>query len=307
MESGIEVQHQSSYAQEVKILNGIEKRIYVVIKNQPFYLNLQLRNFPAGIGFRHLVLNCELIFDTELMKSVGFVKTRPLDWRLAYNSESDSCAMLECRPSVLSSKQGNMLFRIKMNYTIRGVTATGESFALSEALKVISKPEKSGTHKKRKKRTLNDVLVDTLDRIQMQQENQFMLIQQLRAQTELNHAHAQPSVQPELVIDRTLNEQEKWEQREEEALDPEQKFERAIAEMIERFADLEPSRRAVVIRRIATSQQSEQQRRLIEFVHTFQMEALGEMPGHHLAPVELTTREIEAFYSTLVDHDTPLL
>ena len=105
---------------------------------------------------------------------------KPLEYKTRI-SESGTGATVECRLKVLTSQLEDMLFRIK--FTLLDADNNELSpllVARSEPIKVISKPEQPRKQKTRtKKRTLNDMLLDTLSRIEKMQQIQQERLQQI--------------------------------------------------------------------------------------------------------------------------------
>ena len=117
-------------------------------------------------------------FNTFL--KVDFVKVKPMEFK-ATASENGQLLDCECRIKVLTSQHEDSLFRIRI---IGSNPITHEEIPglriVSGSIKVISKPEqlkkKQGTNKKR---TLTDMLIETVTRIEKKQEEQQKLIERI--------------------------------------------------------------------------------------------------------------------------------
>ena len=109
-----------------------------------------------------------------------FVKSKPMEYKVRTN-ETGTQASVDCRLQVLTSQMEDMLFRIKF----RGLDMTNSTeispllSVRTHPIKVISKPEQSRKKKPIKKRTLNDMLFETLDLIEKRQKKQFDLLNKL--------------------------------------------------------------------------------------------------------------------------------
>jgi len=168
--------------------NGIVRTVYVVIKNTPFQINLALTNniiFNQLIDLAHFTLDVRLIYETDgsSEKEVDFVKVKPIEYKQTNNERADQ-TNLEMRIKVLTSQHEDMFFRAKI---VALDPKTGREYnpsvyCYSEPIKVISKPEQIKKKKPNKKRTLTDMLVETVTRIEKQQTEQQKLIEKLLTQ-----------------------------------------------------------------------------------------------------------------------------
>lgn len=175
---------QTSPQQEKVSKNGIQKNVHVVVKNTPFLLQIGLSSplllNSAVIDFKQLVLDIQLIYDNEFLKPVGFVKTKPCDLKSTVNERGDQVSV-NAKIKVLTSQHEDMFFRIKVRAlepkTKREFNPPLE--VISAPIKVISKPKQMKKRKATKRRSLNDMLVETVQRIESQQEAQQEALEQL--------------------------------------------------------------------------------------------------------------------------------
>jgi len=88
---------------------------------------------------------------------------------------------IEVRLKVLSSQHEDMFFRVKFIALdpIGKQEVAASLMVLSAPIKVISKPEQLKKRRPSKKRTLNDALIDSLNRIERRQNDQQKLIDRL--------------------------------------------------------------------------------------------------------------------------------
>jgi hypothetical protein len=124
--------------------NGIQKRVHVVVKNHPFGVQVGLAtNMWEGqhIDFNLFQIEARLVYDTDTLKEVSFVKMKPLDFKCTVNSLADQ-VNVEVRPKVLTSQLEDMLFRVKIvavDYQTKQVVPN--LYVYTESIKVVSKPE----------------------------------------------------------------------------------------------------------------------------------------------------------------------
>jgi len=145
---------QTSLAEEKFSKNGIQKNVFVVVKNSSFAVQLGFSHHLTELDFNRLSIESTLIYDCEEGKQVDFVKLKPMEYKSHANENGDQCTV-ELRIKVLTSQLEDMFFRIKF----RAIDAmTKIPFpnleTLSEPIKVISKPDqlkKKSTKSKKKK------------------------------------------------------------------------------------------------------------------------------------------------------------
>jgi len=169
----------------------------VVVKNSPFVVSLTAS--PAAFGqpdmrllskyftngeldLGKLAFDCRLLYDTEngAEKEVDFVENKPFQFRVNV-VEGGKQVDIEVRLKVLSSQHEDMFFVIRF-IALDPITKREISPFLvvhSLPIKVISKPEQLKKRRPSKKRTLNDMLIDALTRIERNQQTQQQLLDQL--------------------------------------------------------------------------------------------------------------------------------
>jgi len=170
---------QTASSQESIAKNGIHKEVHVVVKNTPFILEVSLTQ-PVLINnqiidFHHLALDVLLLYDCPNLKAVNYVKSKPHEYKISINETGDKLCV-NTRIKVLTSQHEDMFFRVLLRFL---EVSTKRMFrpaleVLSEPIKVISKP-KQNTKRKRattKRRTLSDLLVETVQRIEENQKKQ---------------------------------------------------------------------------------------------------------------------------------------
>jgi hypothetical protein len=178
---------QTSPTQEKVSRNGLQKNVHVVVKNTPFMLQLALTG-PVLMGstqvdFKSLILDVALLYDSESLKAVSFVKTKPLDFKPIVSERGDQVS-LNTKIKVLTSQHEDMFFRVR----IRALEPkTRQEFVpplevLSNPIKVISKPKQMKKRTPTKKRSVNDMLLETVLRVEEQQKLQKKKLKQLLKQ-----------------------------------------------------------------------------------------------------------------------------
>jgi len=177
---------QGSLATETLSKNGLQKKVHVVVKNQPFVVLLGIAGSEVPVSMDKYTLEPRLLYDNEIMKEVDFVKHKPLEMVKTMPGESGEQINMELKLKVLTSQLEDMLFRIRFNaYEIEG----NKRFTIvSEPIKVVSKPEQvkksnkkqasiTQPHPSTKKRDLNETLVESLVRIEANMEQYSNLVQ----------------------------------------------------------------------------------------------------------------------------------
>eukprot|EP01103_Thecamoeba_quadrilineata_P004172 TRINITY_DN138_c0_g1_i1.p1 TRINITY_DN138_c0_g1~~TRINITY_DN138_c0_g1_i1.p1 ORF type:complete len:325 (-),score=71.47 TRINITY_DN138_c0_g1_i1:114-1088(-) len=165
--------------------DGDTTNVFVVVKHSPF--NVQLGFLPT-YGGPQPDLNClsfdvKLVYDSPEEKEVDFIKHKPFEFRVKVDP-SGTFVNIECRLKVLTSQLEDMFFRLRF-LGLDPITkrAIGPQLtAISEPIKVISKPEQLRKNLPTQKRKINDALVHVLDRIENSQSHQKDLLDHLQSQ-----------------------------------------------------------------------------------------------------------------------------
>jgi hypothetical protein len=184
------VLRQTCLAEENSTVNGVVKNVHVVIKNQPFNIELALSgNLSSSekLSFHNISIEANLLYDTpdNSKKEVGFIKVKPLEYSGHADEQDDKKFKLEVFIKILSSQHEDSLFKVHL----RGVDLkTGKPIpgleAVTRELLVISKPEvlRKKNEPRAKKRTRDDVLLEALSRIESRLDTQQQAIEKLRAE-----------------------------------------------------------------------------------------------------------------------------
>ncbi len=176
MQAALSVLTQESLEQETISRNGEVKTVHTVIKNNPFVIELRLAGkFDKSlINFNRYTVEASLLYDAKEERGVHYVSRRPVEYNCQVNKDGDQ-VKVEMQISVLSSQHEGALFKIKFQIASLGLTV------FSEPLKVVSKQLQLKKNKETRghKRPFNDVLQETLTRIEAQQKTQQTLITNL--------------------------------------------------------------------------------------------------------------------------------
>lgn len=174
------IKHKA-HAEEVVSKNGIQKTLHTIVKNSPYHLQIGPVN-GQKVDFTKIAFEAFLLYDTEGMKEVDYVKVKPMDFKSS-PIENGHFLDVELRIKVLTSQHEDMLFRVRIQgynpitrEEIHGMTL------LTPSIKVISKPEQLKKKQPSKKRSLTDMLVETVSRIEKKQEEQQRLIERMMQQ-----------------------------------------------------------------------------------------------------------------------------
>jgi len=180
---------QQSLHKESFTKDGEQKIAHNVVKNTPFVIKVTISNslYDGAIwDFNRLNLDASLLYDCWEEKPVPYLKNKPIQYQGKVNENADTMT-LNIKINVLSSHCENMMFRVKLRaLDARTNDEYADLVAFSEPIKVISKPDQlpgkakpakasSGTAKP-KKRTINDVITESLDAIQQQQREHHELL-----------------------------------------------------------------------------------------------------------------------------------
>lgn len=177
------ISRHDSPGEERHIKGGVARTVHVVVKNTVLPLHLALSGVPSpAVNFNSFSVDVSLLYDTDgpREKEVDFLKVKPLSFKYAV-ADGGAKAVVELKIKCLTSQHEDSFFRAKLTALD---PRTGREFvpslyALSEPIKVISKPEQLKKRKIAKKRTLTDMLVETVARIERQQQTQAALIERL--------------------------------------------------------------------------------------------------------------------------------
>jgi len=274
---------QSSPFEERITRNGIQRDIHVVIKNSPFMVQFAVAK-NCEIDLNHVAFDATLLYDTEGEKGVDFVKVKPIEYKCAPNETGDQVAM-ELRIKVLTSQHEDMFFKVR----IQGLDPVTKQEipnlkVLTCPIKVISKPEQL---KKRqppppsKKRTVNDMVVEAITRIEKQQMEQCVLLEKL-----MDVVATPPSPSPHVVVPLPTKAEVQippatsWEflvplGRQRKELEHSD-FELSLGQVLKTFASTDPNHRAEKVRRIVRNFSIAENECLSELVDMLATEGLNQ-------------------------------
>lgn len=165
---------QTSLAVEKFNQDGVQKNLHVVVKNNPFILDVQVvcpdqnnnntnSSTPSAfssaaaipgsnavaLDFHKITLEAYLLYDCDDQKEVVCVRATPLSYKGVVNELDPTRCRLELQIAVLSSQHEDMNFRVRLCASNTASKAKLSNLSVtSEPIQVISKPEV--LHKKRK-------------------------------------------------------------------------------------------------------------------------------------------------------------
>ena|SRR3990167_7446182 len=169
-----------------------QRAVHVVVKNVPFNMKLGLQHDGLGptLNLNHLMFEGKLLYSTKENKEVDYVSVKPVELRRFIKQEKDEI-QLQLRIKVLSSHHENLCFVVKI---LALNPITGKEFhplmtILSEPIRVISKPERKQPKPTAKKaavpkKKIEERIKDSLKEIEEYQEQQQLIISQLRKTVE---------------------------------------------------------------------------------------------------------------------------
>jgi hypothetical protein len=279
---------QTSPNQERVSVNGLQKIVHVVVKNAPFTAQIGLVQPVFGnrvIDLNAFTFDCVLFYDTEsLDKGVDFVKSKPVDFKATVNEAGDQVTF-DLKVKVLTSQHENSYFRVKF---VALDPTTGQPFhpslaVFSESIKVISKPEQlKKKAPQNKKRTVNDLLVETIQRIEHQQQEQQKLIEKLLQHRALAEKHASAlsaaaaaaatGTAPSSLPPQSTSQTDQAKQK--KGYEDGSEFEIAFRRFFEVYNSLPLDEKPVKIRKLIRNSSTRDTERISEFLDLFLSEGL---------------------------------
>jgi len=259
-----------SHSEETLSKNGVQKIIHVVVKNSPFLLKLGFVGANSAFDLNQVTFEATLFYDCDESKEVDYVKVKPFEFKAQANEEGGEVDV-EIRIKVLTSQHEDMLFKIKIvgyhpntRIPIPGLTL------FSSPVKVISKPEQLKKKAPGKKRTLTEMLMETVVRIEKKQEEQQKLLEKLMTEPQPAATRAKVA-QEDLSSLLDLEVPEVVPSKEEaKPLSLEQVF----SNMISAYNSLKHEERAEGIRRLVRTSAPQDRERLSELLDLFWEEGL---------------------------------
>jgi len=270
---------QKSHSEEIISKNGLQKTVHIVVKNSPFHIQLGLANpNTSKIDFNQIAFEAFLIYDCDGDKEVDFVKVKPMEFK-STPSENGHLLDTELRIKVLTSQHEDLLFKVKIvgSNPITREEVPGLS-VMSSPIKVISKPEQLKKKQPSKKRSVTDMLVDTINRIERKQEEQQKLIERLI------HQQTEPTMNAS-IDKRQKIEHAPWEEltiqtpnQKSEKTGPE--FEEAFTNLIKSYNSMKPEEKPETVRKLIRNSSTRDTERLSELLDLFWSEGLQKELGN---------------------------
>jgi len=279
------VLRQKTHCEEQICKNGILETVQVVVKNSPFHLIIGATNAATfKLDFNRVGFEAFLVYDCDGAKDVDFVKAKPLDFKPC-PSEDGKELDAELRIKVLSSQHEDMLFKIK----IQGFNPiTKEELpglvVITQAIKVISKPEQLKKRPPSKKRTLTDMLVETVSRIEKKQDEQQRLIERMFGQQQQQQQQAVVLHQLHQQVEQRVLSEDDPDFLHEGAIQksgvksPTNPFEQAFTALIKTYSGMKTEEKLEIVRRLVRSSGTHEIERLSELLDLFWTEGLQKEP-----------------------------
>jgi len=293
----ITIVKQTSPFEERVTRSGIQRDIHVVIKNSPFIVQIGVAK-NCEIDLNHVAFEATLLYDTDGgEKGVDFVKVKPIEYKCVPSEAGDQVA-IELRIKVLTSQHEDMFFKV----SIQGQDPITKQDipnlrVLTAPIKVISKPEQL---KKRqpiplpptnsKKRTVNDMVVEAVTRIEKAQSDQTMLMEKLLEVSAMSgnmgiglmggnapkRLHHEMSNSWDFPLSRVQQQKE---------TEFSNDFEGSFVQFLKIFSATDPNHRAEKVRRIARTLSSADSEAFSELADMLNSEGLGRDPGRDARPL----------------------
>merc|ERR1712137_50415 len=158
--------------------NGVGKNLHYVIKNAEFSIVMELPQSLEDCSFDGLILESHLLYDcAPEPKEVLQLKQQPFKYKGTVDPDDSRRCIVQASISILSSQHEDMNFVLKFVANDRN---DGEPVVVgfSEPVQVISKPDvlRKKREPKKKKRTWNDRITETLERLEAKQNETIRLI-----------------------------------------------------------------------------------------------------------------------------------
>lgn len=181
------VTKQTCLTEQTYTSNGIQKNVHVIIKNNPFHVEVALAGNLTQervANFHQMSIEASLLYDTpdNSRKEVMYIKVKPLEYSGRVDDKDATKFQLEVAVKILSSQHEDSLFKV----LLRAVDpATGKPIpgleATTKEILSISKPEvvRKMNEPRQKKRTRDDVLLEALSRIESKLEGHQQAIDSL--------------------------------------------------------------------------------------------------------------------------------
>jgi len=282
---------QQSLAKESFTNDGEKKVVHNVVKNTPFIIRAALTSSTMYGGsildFSRLTLDASLLYDSwEEEKAVPYLKDKPIQYHGKVNDKGDTMT-LSTKIKVLSSHCENMLFRVKLQgLDSRTSEPIPSLMAISEPIKVISKPDQILKTKDQpmmdakargKKRTINDRIIESLERLEEQQRESQKLLQKMFEEGSVNHPAAKMTVETTLTTlatTTTMQQQYEMEKEVKDCGEGKDGLEKAYHAFVDAYKKLAPEERPEKIRRIVKTSTVRETETFTEMVAMFNSEGL---------------------------------
>jgi len=217
---------------------------------------------------------------------VDYVKVKPIEFKPT-PSDNGHQLEVELRIKVLTSQHEDMLFKVK----IQGfIPITQEEVAclaiITPTIKVISKPEQLKKRTPTKKRTLTDMLVETISRIERKQDDQQKLIEKLIVNQNNQSINQTPAPQPEKryrTEEPLDNLNFSWEELQltnlsEKSEKKGSEFDEVFANLLKVYNNMKPEDKAEGVRKLIRNSSTRDTERISELLDLMWTEGLQKEP-----------------------------
>eukprot|EP01111_Echinosteliopsis_oligospora_P008994 TRINITY_DN2551_c0_g1_i1.p1 TRINITY_DN2551_c0_g1~~TRINITY_DN2551_c0_g1_i1.p1 ORF type:complete len:411 (+),score=149.55 TRINITY_DN2551_c0_g1_i1:172-1404(+) len=334
MTSCVTIIKQHSPFEEKVTRNGIQRDIHVVIKNSPF--TLQLGAATHDIDFNRVAFDAALLYDTEGEKGVDFVKMKPIEFKCMPNEKGDQTTIeLRIKVLTSQHEDMFFKVRIQGQDPVTKQELPHIK-VITAPIKVISKPEQlkkrqnsvstptplytpitplpisptaintpsssscsstiTSTSSASKKRTVNELVVDAVNRIEKSQQDQQTLLEKIYQQVSLvkqesgcgssSTSSAVPSSSSPSFFLEFMN-------KSKDSLpsgSKEDDFETTFVQLLKAYSAIDPSSRATKIRRISRNLTPSQNESFSELMDMFSSEgAENTALGREAKPVIMSS------------------
>lgn len=248
--------------------------MHYVIKNNQFIVVVELpESIDNCVSFNNLIIEAQLLYDcTPKPKEVLQVRQKPYKYKgIVERGEPRKCT-LQVSISILSSQHEDMNFilDIKAKDSNNKVIAAG----CSEPVQVISKPDvlRKKREPRKKKRTWNDRITETLARIEEKQDQALKLINEKGGNVSNNiQSYDDPFAD---ILNPPKH--------------PSEAFENAFYSMVRAYQEMREDERPTKIRKLVSGSQFDPS--VNEMIHQFKEST---SPTKQIEPFTINTQSVK--------------
>jgi len=277
---------QTCLQEKTQNVNGVNKHVRVVVKNQPSFVKLVLVGVEPNVSFRSLGIEASLLYDGLVDKPVDFLKAKPLDYS-GHVENNPLEYSLELNINALSSQHEDSLFKVKIQaVTLNSRQPIPGLCCYTTEILVISKPEvlRPKAPKGGQKRARDDQVLQNLARLErkldemaaaVSREREVILKKEI---VTLHHNHHNVSEEQQrresLSAAEEMATKKRRERENENSSTQAPRLESAIPNLLSAFNALTDEERPEKVRRLFHTLGEDEKDQLAQLVDLFLVEGL---------------------------------